>query len=169
MRVETHRFGDDGRIPNNPDRPLILYRGALPADGDLAAAFEERFARNGWSNGWRDGIFTYHHYHSNTHEVLGIARGRVTVRFGGDGGEAVTVEAGDAVVIPAGVGHRNEGATPDLLVIGAYPGGRSPDLNTGEVAERARALESIPRVPVPERDPVEGAGGAIARHWGAAG
>src|SRR5438105_111453 len=36
-RVETYRLADDGTVPNNA-LPLVLYRGALKADGDRAAA-----------------------------------------------------------------------------------------------------------------------------------
>jgi uncharacterized protein YjlB len=46
-RVVLHRFADDGRIPNNPRLPLIVYPGALPASGDQASAFERLFAADG--------------------------------------------------------------------------------------------------------------------------
>ena len=58
--------------------------------------------------------------------VLGIAAGWVRVRLGGEGAQTVELRAGDVVVIPAGVAHKNEGASPDLLVVGAYPRGQSP-------------------------------------------
>ncbi len=149
---ETYRFGDDGRFPNSV-LPLLVHRAALPPD---AAAMEQAFAVNGWSGAWRNGIFTYHHFHSNAHEVLGIAAGEVTVMFGGPGGQPVAVRAGDVVVIPAGVGHRNVGQSPDLLVIGAYPGGTDCDVLCGDPGEHASALRAIAAVPLPERDPVGG-------------
>lgn len=111
-------------------------------------------------------IFGYHHYHATAHEVLGIARGTATVRFGGEKGRSAEVGPGDVVVIPAGVAHRKETASADLLVVGAYPGGRGPDLNTGTPAEHTRALEMVRRVPLPESDPVEGPGGPLRRLWG---
>ena len=46
-KVETYRLADDGTVPNNA-LPLVLYRGALKADGDRAAACERMFERNGW-------------------------------------------------------------------------------------------------------------------------
>src|SRR5437899_6148106 len=130
--VELYRLADDGIIPNNAALPLIVYRGALPPSGDVARQFEALFARNGWSGGWRNGIYPYHHYHSTAHEVLGIANGHARVRFGGAKGETVAVRAGDVVVVPAGVGHKRESASADLLVIGAYTDGRGPDLCTGK-------------------------------------
>jgi uncharacterized protein YjlB len=65
--------------------PLIVYKRAvrLPECLDPAAVFEELFESRGWGSSWRDGIYDYAHYHSRTHEVLGIARGSGRVRFGG--------------------------------------------------------------------------------------
>src|SRR5258708_33602236 len=104
IAIELYGLADDGVIPNNAALPLIVYRGALPPSGDVARQFETLFARNGWSGGWRNGIFPYHHYHSNAHEVLGIASGQARVRFGGDNGESVDVRKGDVGVGPAGGG-----------------------------------------------------------------
>lgn len=163
MRVETYQFADDGRIPNNV-RPLLLYRQAL-AGGDLAAALERRFAANDWRGGWRNGIFAYHHFHSTSHEALGIARGEAVVRFGGERGRSVAVAAGDVVVIPAGVGHRLERGTPDLLVVGAYPEGRAWDLRRGDPAEHTEVLANIAAVPMPATDPLAGAGGPLTAAW----
>jgi len=106
-RVETYRLADDGTVPNNA-LPLVLYRGALQADGDRAAACERVFERNGWPGAWRNGIYGHHHYHSTAHEVLGIAAGSARVRLGGESGQTVELQVGDVVVIPAGVAHKRE-------------------------------------------------------------
>ena len=113
-------------MPNNPRLPLIVYRGALETGGDTAASCVALFARNGWTGAWKNGVYSHHHYHSSAHEVLGIAAGRVRVRLGGEGGQTVELRAGDVVVIPAGVAHKHEGASTDLIVVGAYPRGRPP-------------------------------------------
>src|SRR5579871_4522989 len=106
MQHSEHRFADDGDVPNNP-LPLIVYKRAVDVTrGDPAVAFEDLFEANGWGGGWRNGIYPFHHYHSTAHEVLGIARGEAVVRFGGEYGETLHVKAGDAVLIPAGVGHK---------------------------------------------------------------
>jgi uncharacterized protein YjlB len=164
MRYTSHPFADDGDIPNNR-LPVIVYARVIdPLDGSPEEAFEELFGGNGWGGMWTDGIYDFHHYHSTAHEVLGIARGSADVRFGGRAGETLTLRAGDAVLIPAGVGHKRESASRDLVVIGAYPAGQSPDLiregapNHGEV--RAR----IGNVGCPETDPVQGEG-AMQRLW----
>jgi len=159
--AETYLFADDGRFPNSA-LPLLVYRRALAPD---PATVERVFAAHGWSNSWRDGIFGYHHFHSTAHEALGIAAGEVRVAFGGPSGQEVTVRAGDAVVIPAGVGHRNMGHGADLLVVGAYPGGMDCDLRRGDPAEYAAAVRAVAAVPLPDSDPVQGREGCLRRLW----
>jgi uncharacterized protein YjlB len=165
MEHSEHVFGDDGDIPNNR-LPLIAYAGALdPKSGDIAAAFENLFAGNGWAGMWRNGIYPFHHYHSTAHEVLGIAKGTAKVRFGGEAGETLTVKAGDAVLIPAGVGHKRLSASDDLLVIGAYPKGQWADLMREGAEDKAGIRARIAGVPRPGADPVGGKDGPMARAW----
>src|SRR5204863_4522090 len=164
LKVETHRFGDDGTVPNNP-LPLVVYRGVLVEGGDRAAACEAMFARNGWPGAWRNGIYGHHHYHSTAHEVLGIAAGNARVRLGGEGGETVELRTGDVVVIPAGVAHKREAASADLLVIGSYPRGQSPDHCRAEATRHESALAEIKAVPLPDRDPVTGGAGPLLECW----
>jgi uncharacterized protein YjlB len=113
---------------------------------------------------WRDGIYDYVHYHSRIHEILGIARGKGRVRFGGNKGRIFTLKAGDVAVLPAGTGHQCLSADDDFLVIGAYPPTGTYDECT-TVEHRPRALKTIPKVPVPRKDPVYGAGGPISKLW----
>jgi uncharacterized protein YjlB len=154
MEPECLVFADDGATPNNPRLPALLFRGALPP-GDPEAA-EARFARHGWPPAWRDGIHPWHHYHPNAHEALAIARGRVRVQLGGAAGPELDLEAGDVVVLPAGVGHCNRGATADLLVVGAYPPEARPQTCRAEPAVHAQSLPAIAAVPDPAADPVRG-------------
>jgi uncharacterized protein YjlB len=105
------------------------------------------------------------HYHSSTHEVLGVARGEASVRFGGDHGKIFEVHAGDVVILPAGTGHQCIRASKDLLVVGAYPGTGSYDECTASPQERERALKSIPKVPLPDKDPVYGVNGPLLAAW----
>ena len=159
------RFADDGAVPNNR-LPFLVYRGAIDTRGDAAAAIEQIFEQNGWGHGmWRNGIYPFVHYHSQIHEVLGIAAGKARVRFGGQHGEELEVAAGDVAVLPAGTGHQRLASTPDLLVIGAYPPDGHYDLCCGTSAEHARALGTIPLVPVPQTDPLFGADGPLTKLW----
>lgn len=151
---------DDSTFPNNR-LPVLLWRGAIPADGDTTT-IEDRFHANGWGGSWRDGVFTYHHYHSTAHEVLGIARGTVTVQLGGPDGEILDLASGDIALLPAGTAHRNLGQSDDLLVVGAYPAGQRPDILRGEPGDRPDADRAIAAVALPERDPVTGEPGPPA-------
>ena len=163
--IEEHRFADDGVVPNNSRLPLIVYRGALNTGPGAAAACEKLFAGNGWSGGWRGGVYPYHHYHTTAHEALGIVAGSAKVRLGGDSGAVVDLNAGDAVVIPAGVAHKGEAASPDLLIVGAYPGGRGPDLQVAGKGDREQALANLAAVSLPATDPVCGSFGPIIERW----
>ena len=74
--IEEHRFADDGVVPNNSRLPLSCIAGVLDTGPGAAAACEKLFAGNGWSGGWRGGVYPYHHYHSTAHEALGIVPAR---------------------------------------------------------------------------------------------
>ncbi len=67
----TFSFTDDGAIPNSK-LPLLVYRQAVPAD---PAAIERIFNANRWPAAWRDSVHPFHHFHSDAHEVLGVASG----------------------------------------------------------------------------------------------
>jgi uncharacterized protein YjlB len=166
-KPNVFRFADDGFIPNNPNLAFILYRSPVRVTGapDPAALFEVLFARNGWKHSWRNGIYEYAHYHSQIHEVLGIARGTAMVRFGGSKGRIVKLRAGDVAILPAGIGHQRLDGGEDLLVVGAYPASGKYDECRGTPQERDRALKTIPRVPLPKKDPVYGSGGPLAHLW----
>ncbi len=165
MEHSEHVFADDGDVPNNR-LPLIVYPGAIdPKAGDPGVAFETLFQANGWGGGWRNGIFPFHHYHSTAHEVLGIAKGRAEVRFGGEAGATLKVEAGDAVLIPAGVGHKRLSGSDDLFVIGAYPGGHWADLMREGAEDKAGVRARIAGVPLPKADPLGGKDGPMKSVW----
>ena len=165
LMIEDYLFADDGEVPNNLALPLIVYRGALETGGDAAASCVRLFDRNGWTGAWTNGVYSHNHYHSSAHEVLGITSGWVKVRLGGEAGKVVELRAGDVVVIPAGVAHKNEGASPDLLVVGAYPRGQSPDMCSPGAADHVRAVERIAAVPLPAGDPVHGISGPLLERW----
>jgi uncharacterized protein YjlB len=157
-------FTDDGAVPNSR-LPFLVYKRVFDGS-DFSAAIEDTFRRNNWGHGlWHNGIYPFTHYHSQIHEVLGIASGRARVRFGGSTGQELDIEAGDIAVLPAGTGHQRLSSTPDLLVIGAYPPDGHYDLCRGTSAEHARALATIPHVPLPDTDPLFGARGPLTKLW----
>ena len=155
-------FDDDGAVPNSR-LPLLVYQDAVSADPE---AIERLFEANSWPPAWRDSVHPFHHFHSNTHEALGVARGETSVLFGGPGGKVLTVRAGDVVVIPAGVGHCCQSRSADLLIVGAYPDDAPrPDLRRGRADEHAEVTRAISLVRLPSADPVGGAGGVLPRVW----
>lgn len=163
--IQTFTLADDGTFPNSR-LPVIFYPQAIrPSDDDPCKTFEQRFHENGWSGSWRDGIFDYHHYHAEAHEVLGCARGWVRVILGGPNGREVRLTAGDVVLLPAGTAHRNLEHSDDYRIVGAYPPGQRPDMKYGEPEEYGAAKEAISRVPLPERDPVHGDIGVVTIRW----
>jgi uncharacterized protein YjlB len=166
VKLVAHLLSPAGAVPNHPRWPLLIYRDAVKIAGaDPAVAFEELFARNLWPPAWRNGVFSHHHFHSNSHEALGVYAGEVTVLFGGDGGVALTATVGDVIVLPAGTGHKKLASRGALGVVGAYPQGSDPDTCTPELATAARRAATVARAPLPACDPVYGDGGPLFTHW----
>ncbi len=164
--VESETVADDGIFPNNERLPALVYRGAFVLSRDEPAAIiEDVFRRNGWGGTWRDGIYSYHHYHSTAHEVLGVASGTARVQLGGDAGPIFELAVGDALVIPAGVAHKNLGSSPNFLVVGAYPAGQDWDMNYGRPGERPRADRNLELTPLPATDPLFGSEGPLIKQW----
>ncbi len=161
---EVLQLGRKGWMPNNPALPTLWYRGVIPTDGtDPARRFEALFTKNGWPPQWRNGVYTFHHYHSSTHEVLGFAAGEARLVLGGEGGREVTVHAGDVLLLPTGTGHCELSKSEDFLVVGAYPPGCHWDIC--REAPDAEAEARMRAMPLPHADPVCGAGGPLAEHW----
>ena len=165
-QIRQHILEDDGIYPNNQLLPLLAYKGAVPLDGsDPASIFEELFEAHHWGSSWRNGVFSYHHYHSSAHEVLGVYGGTAHVQLGGEQGPVFSIEAGDVLIIPAGVAHKNLGDSHGFRVVGAYPQGQRPDICYGRDGERPRADRTISGLALPQADPVYGADGPLIELW----
>jgi uncharacterized protein YjlB len=149
------KFKDDGKIPNSKF-PLLIYKNVYSEEKADPEYIKSHFESHNWSNSWNNGVYDYHHYHSTSHEVMGVFSGYATLQFGGEKGEQVSVEEGDVIVIPAGIGHKRISASDDFGVIGAYPNGMDYDIKKGEEDERPEADDNIKKVPLPDNDPVYG-------------
>jgi len=117
VNVVAHLLPADRAVPNHPSWPLLVYPGVLVTP--TPEAFEDLFTRNRWPAAWRNGVFPFHHYHSNGHEALGVHSGEVTVLFGGESGVRITAKPGDVIVLPAGTGHKKLASRGNLGIVGA--------------------------------------------------
>lgn len=107
-------------------------------------------------------MYSITHYHSTTHEVLCVFKGRAKLLFGGEqnpGRVEAEVKAGDAIIVPAGVGHRlTEDIDGNFQMVGGYPEGCSWDMcyGKGGEEEKARGVKDVKWL---DRDPLYGADG----------
>lgn len=163
---EKYYLKDNGTFPNS-ELPVLLYNGILKLPV-LMPGYHiiKLFQKNNWTNSWRDGIYTYNHYHSTTHEVLGFYKGQTTLLLGGEDGIRVNIAKGDVLVLPAGVAHKNLFTKNQIRCVGAYPEGRSYDINYGKPSERPKVDENIKSLPLPQCDPIFGFNGPLKLNWG---
>jgi uncharacterized protein YjlB len=145
----------DDWIPNNPRRPVLIYRNAADFDlPDIGTTLEGMFERNGWRSLGRGNIHRDFHYHSTAHEVIGIASGSAILGIGGKHSPRLAVDAGDVLVLPAGTGHARIRDSSDFSVVTACPDGQEPDF-CREMAS-LEIVSAITDLPYPPSDPVVG-------------
>jgi uncharacterized protein YjlB len=138
---------------------LLVYPVLIEAD---PPGLEALFDRNHWPAAWQNGVCV-HHFHTQREVSASTAGG--TVQFGGDTGVTVTAKPGDVIVLPAGTGHKKLSSRGALGIVGAYPQGQHPDMCTPLLSNLERTAQAVERVPLPDRDPVYGAGGPLFTHW----
>lgn len=158
-------FKDDGTFPNSTLPCVLLKQAVTPLERVTPSLIEATFHQHNWLNSWRNGLYTFHHFHSTAHEALGIYSGWVKAQLGGPGGKTVTLEVGDVVIIPAGVAHKNIEQSHDFMVVGAYPLGQIPDMNFGKPGERPEVDKNIQKTALPENDPAYGKTGPLTKLW----
>ena len=154
-------------FPNSP-LPVVIYKEAidLPKQKNKAALIVEKiFAKNGWSNSWKNGIYDFHHFHSNTHECMAVCSGKAIVMLGGPSGKKTELKTGDVLILPAGTGHKCIKHSPDFVCVGSYPQGKDFDLLRGTSAELKEAMKRIKNVSIPKKDPVFGKTGFFKSFW----
>lgn len=165
--TEAFYLKENQPFPNN-SLPVLYYPGAIiqllhsPGSSQRALTF---LAGNGYTNGWVNGIFSYHHFHSNTHEVLACISGEASVQLGGPEAPMYQFRKGDVLLLPAGTSHKRLDATPDFRIVGAYPERREPDMQRGDTQDYEKIKESIRQVPLPQMDPVSGSQGGVMELW----
>ncbi|WP_035051231.1 cupin domain-containing protein [Carnobacterium pleistocenium] len=165
--VEVMYTKETKPFPNN-SLPILYYPKAVVnlLDGPEAAQrVLALFEKNGYSNGWTNGIFSYHHFHSNTHEVLACITGEATVQLGGPDAQKYSFAKGDVLLLPAGVAHKRIDASNDFKIVGAYPDGLEPDIQKGGTEHYESIKQTIATVNIPAKDPLEGEKGALVTSW----
>ncbi|MFU2316851.1 cupin [Rahnella sp. PCH160] len=146
----------DGGVPNNTLPVLIYHRVIPPETIDNASYLEHLFHSNGWPPQWRYPVYTFTHFHSNTHEALGVFSGTARLQLGGEHGKMIDVKVGDVLLLPAGIGHKQISADEDFMLVGAYPPDIKADLCHDELPLLAARTKAVKAVPLPATDPVTG-------------
>jgi uncharacterized protein YjlB len=163
VSIEHFLLYENGNFPNNPMLPVVIYKNAFTKP--VQSKVKNLLKKNNWSNSWVNGIYDYHHYHSNTHEVLVILAGSCTVALGGPSNKLIDVKTGDVLILPVGTAHKNENSSADFSCLGAYPGGSDFDIVKGTENEKAAANVNIQRTAIPEEDPLFGKEGELKNLW----
>jgi uncharacterized protein YjlB len=162
--VEAIGIAPDGEIPNS-HLPLLVARDALPTDARTAAKARRLIENAGWTGTWTYTVFPFWHFHTAGHEVLACISGEALIGFGGDGGPRIWMRVGDAVLIPAGVGHRRFEGGDGFQVCGGYPPGQSGEIvRPGELNADA-IREALGRLSLPTTDPLTGERDGLLVYW----
>lgn len=166
LKVSSYQIPAYSAIPNTSiqRRPLLIYHSAFFLD--TSASFIESYFRSMdvVEPQWRYTMYSTTHFHSTSHEVLGISNGTARLCFGGEenpGRVEQVVTKGDVVIVPAGVGHRLlEDIEGGFEMVGCYPKGCNWDMCYGKDGEeeKSRAIDKIEWF---ERDPVYGHEGPV--------
>ncbi|PSR79492.1 hypothetical protein PHLCEN_2v7017 [Hermanssonia centrifuga] len=126
LRVSTHQIPRYGHFPNTTihNRPLIIYHNAFESVTS-ASQIESHLKNVGVCiPDWRSTMYEKSHFHSTTHEFLVVASGKARLLFGGEQNPkaaGIDVQAGDAMLVPAGVAHRLLEGSEDFEMVGSYP------------------------------------------------
>ncbi len=161
---EQHQLPGCPKFPGN-SLPVLHYKNVLHPGLFWVYQTKRLLRRYRWHRFQVQGLLTYNHYHSNAHEVLVVLKGETCIRLGGDGGESINIRKGDALVIPAGVVHKNLGDEYAVECLSAYHNGVLPDINCGHPCERPLADERIQQVLLPHADPIFGNNGPLTAEW----
>ena len=103
-------------------------------------------------------MYSTTHFHSTTHEVLGICSGSAKLCFGGEENPdrvEADVQTGDVIVVPAGVGHRLLNDHGGFQMVGSYPKGNNWDMCYGKPGEEDK-VRAIGKIPWFSKDPIYG-------------
>jgi len=166
LRVSKHAIPRYNLIPNTSiqNHPLLVYHSCLPASATASSIESHLNAVNVVVPQWRYTMYSTTHFHSTTHEVLCIAKGRARLCFGGENNPdriETEIQKGDVIVVPAGVGHRLlEDLDGGFEMVGSYPKGNNWDMCYGRDGEEEK-IRSIEGLGWFDQDPLYGKSGPV--------
>ena len=161
LRVTKHLIPAHGLIPNTSiqNKPMMIYHAAFNSKPPASAIEEHLSSIGAVQPQWRYTMYSTSHFHSTSHEVLGIASGEARLCFGHERNPKrveEVVKAGDVVVLPAGVAHRLlEDLAGGFQMVGSYPKGCNWDMCYGNKGEEEK-IESIKELRWFQKDPIYG-------------
>lgn len=164
LQVSQHQIPAFKGIPNTSiqGKPLLIYHAAF--QNAKTSEIESHLTSTGVvTPQWRYTMYSETHFHSTTHEVLSIASGSAKCCFGGEenpGRVEPTLEKGDVVVVPAGVGHRLLEDYGGFQMVGSYPTGKHWDMCYGRAGEEEK-VKGIAHLGWFTRDPIYGEHGPV--------
>lgn len=167
LRVSKHMIPAHGLTPNTSimNKPLLIYHSAFGANTSASQIESHLNSVGVVSPQWRYTMYSTSHFHSTSHEVLGISNGEARLCFGHEDNpkrvEAV-VTKGDVIVVPAGVAHRLlEDLRGSFEMVGSYPIGCNWDMCYGKKGEQSK-IDGIRQLKWFEgQDPVYGKQGPV--------
>ncbi|WWD18239.1 hypothetical protein CI109_102689 [Kwoniella shandongensis] len=169
LRISSHHIPPYQNFPNtslNP-YPLLIYHSVFPSSASLSARNVEAhlISVGVVKPAWRYTMYQQHHYHSTAHEFLVVVSGSAQLCFGGSvspenkGKVLADVKKGDAMLVPAGVGHALlQDKDGGFEMVGSYPTHAERwDMCTGEDGEKGgEEWKRIKGLKWFDRDPIYG-------------
>ncbi len=167
LHVERHTIPSHERHPNSSalGKPVLIYRGVF-SSAISASEIESHLSSVGVvTPQWRYTMYSTSHFHSTTHEVLCVSRGRARLCFGGEGNPGrvePVVGRGDVMILPAGMSHRllEDLDGGEFEMVGSYPVGCSWDMCYGRRGEEEK-VRGIAKLEWFKRDPIYGDEGPV--------
>ncbi|KAL5002533.1 RmlC-like cupin domain-containing protein [Aspergillus recurvatus] len=169
IQITTRQIPQWERIPNTSiqSKSLMIYHQAFDASAEELSKHLDKIGEV--SPSWTYSMYPQTHFHSTSHEVLGVVSGSAKLCFGGEGNPdrfEPEVSKGDLIIVPAGVGHRllseTDRSQGSFKMVGAYPRGKSWDMCYGRPGEEEnrRNIESLEWF---QADPLYGKDGPVLK------
>ncbi|KAF3391869.1 hypothetical protein EIK77_004175 [Talaromyces pinophilus] len=166
IKVSRHLIPAWRSFPNTSiqNKPLLIYHSAFDKGVSASQVSDHLKKVDVVVPQWQYSMYKQTHFHSTTHEVLCVVSGRARLCFGGEenpGQVEPVVEAGDVMIVPAGVAHRLlEDQSGSFTMVGSYPKGKNWDMCYGAGDENEDEIRSaISQLDWFDQDPIYGRDG----------